>query len=132
MGAKIKYTDEERKERRRIVARNNYHAHKERFRIQQKKYYLNNKNKWKDKDYIKKYNITLIEYNKLFKKQKGCCAICKKHQSLFKRSLAIDHNHETGVIRDLLCSNCNHMLGHSFENLNVLETAIKYLKKWSN
>ena len=60
------------------------------------------------KSYLKRaYNVTLEEYEQKLKEQNNCCAICNRHQSKFKRKLAIDHDHKTGKIRDLLCAGCN-------------------------
>ncbi len=53
------------------------------------------------------YNITLEDYDKLFKQQRGCCSVCKRPQSKLTRTLAVDHNHQTGKIRGLLCDLCN-------------------------
>jgi hypothetical protein len=47
------------------------------------------------------------------------------------RELAVDHNHETGQVRDLLCHNCNALLGMCREDKAVLLAAIKYLWKWN-
>lgn len=58
-----------------------------------------------------KFGITLDNYNQMFIEQNGCCAVCGKHQSKFQRRLAVDHNHETGKVRGLLCPNCNTLLG---------------------
>jgi len=57
------------------------------------------------------YNLTLEQYDKLLKKQKGCCGICNKPQSNFKKRFAVDHNHQTGKIRGLLYRECNRQLG---------------------
>lgn len=83
------------------------------------------------RDKALKYNfgITLAEYNCLFALQKGCCAICLRHQSEFKKGLAVDHCHETGKIRDLLCSRCNPLLGLAKDSIDVLEKAIAYLRR---
>ena len=79
--------------------------------------------------YLKwKYNIPLETYNEMFDKQKGCCAICSKHQSTMKRALAVDHNHTTGEVRSLLCGHCNLMLGYAKDSISVLEASIKYLQ----
>ena len=51
-------------------------------------------------------NITPKEYLKLLKKQNGVCAICGKTNKS-KKDLAVDHNHETGKVRGLLCTWCN-------------------------
>lgn len=58
------------------------------------------KPKWSSKPFEK-------ERAEFFKQQNGCCAICKKPQSLFKKRLALDHNHRTGQLRGLLCFYCN-------------------------
>lgn len=79
----------------------------------------------------KAYKISLAEYNRLFNKQKGCCAICEKHQSELKNRLAVDHNHKTGKIRKLLCAKCNIWMG-LLENKNFIEftkKAKRYLEK---
>jgi hypothetical protein len=75
------------------------------------------------------FNLTVDDYNNLFTKQKGCCAICKKHQSEFRKRLAIDHDHETDIIRGLLCSSCNTALGLLKDDVEILESAINYLNK---
>jgi len=79
------------------------------------------------KSYLKRaYNVTLEEYEKKLKEQNHCCAICNRHQSKFKRKLAIDHDHKTGKIRDLLCAGCNVDVSVVEDRLEVL---LKYLNK---
>lgn len=55
--------------------------------------------------------------------QNECCAICKN-----KRPLKVDHNHDTGKVRGLLCDKCNVALGLLGENINVVESLLIYLK----
>ena len=87
------------------------------------------------KEYIKNdmlkrtYGISLKEYNLMFEKQKGNCAICNKHQTKFIRNFSVDHDHKTGIIRGLLCHHCNTSLGSFNDDINILKNAIKYLKK---
>lgn len=57
------------------------------------------------------YGIDLEQYNVMFQKQQGYCKICGKHQSQFKRRLAVDHDHATGKVRGLLCCRCNWAVG---------------------
>lgn len=57
------------------------------------------------------YNLTIDDYNIMLKQQDGRCAICRVHQPKLKRRFDIDHNHETGKIRGLLCNHCNQYLG---------------------
>lgn len=97
-------------------------------------YYLKNKDKIREynKEYClkKTFGITLKEYNNLFTKQDGCCAICKEHQSNFTIALAVDHNHTTQEVRGLLCSKCNMSLGLLNENITLLQAAIDYLTEY--
>jgi hypothetical protein len=81
------------------------------------------------RDLKNKYNLTVEEYVQMFGSQEGSCAICKGHQSLFKRPLVVDHNHTTGRVRGLLCDNCNRCLGLLKDNKELLTNAINYLSK---
>jgi len=71
-----------------------------------------------------RHGITLVEWNRMFEKQGGCCYICGRHQSECKRVLCVDHDHLTGRIRALLCDHCNRKLGwyerHTDKILEVL------------
>lgn len=67
------------------------------------------------------YGITLTDYMEMAKKQKNKCLICNK-----KKKLAVDHDHETGVVRGLLCINCNAFLC-KFENVKTRNKILKYL-----
>lgn len=80
---------------------------------------------------LKQYGITVDDYNRIFAEQNGVCAICGRHQFEFKRSLAVDHNRETGEVRGLLCFNCNIKLGYleKMEKSGFIVKAIKYLGK---
>ena len=58
--------------------------------------------------YLEKgYGVTIEQYNDLFQKQNGECAICHKPQSEMKLQLSVDHCHTTGKTRGLLCQRCN-------------------------
>lgn len=81
-----------------------------------------------------RYGITVDEYQALIVNQNFACAICKVEipDTLGykgKRSVVVDHNHETGNVRGILCSKCNLMLGHAKENTNTLYQAIVYLSE---
>jgi hypothetical protein len=77
----------------------------------------------------KTFGISIEEYNRIFELQNGCCAICGKHQSELTHTLCVDHNHNTGEVRGLLCSNCNVGIGSFHENIEVLHSAIDYILK---
>lgn len=85
------------------------------------------------------YGITLEKYNEMLLKQNEVCAICKnrdiymdKTGQQFYRRLAVDHCHESGKIRGLLCSGCNGGLGLFRDDYKLLEQAIIYLNKDNN
>jgi hypothetical protein len=78
---------------------------------------------------LKKYGITITEYDSLFSSQNNFCAICGSSQKPEQRTFAVDHNHKTKTIRGILCSNCNRLLGMVRENVNTLNKAISYLKE---
>lgn len=74
-----------------------------------------------------KFGITVEEYNALLEKQGGVCGICEDPPTV--KALAVDHHHDTGVIRGLLCSNCNTALGLMKDDLDRLERAVNYLRE---
>ena len=78
----------------------------------------------------RRFNITVEDYNTMFLEQGGCCAICKKHQSNFKRSLHIDHDHSTGKVRGLLCFACNSAIGKFEESEEIINNSLEYLREW--
>lgn len=80
-------------------------------------------------NYLKyRYGLTSKEYEDFYYLQGGQCAICLKDLALKSKKTHIDHNHETGEIRGILCSNCNIMLGLAEENQFVFLKAISYLQ----
>jgi hypothetical protein len=81
-------------------------------------------------EYVKRtYGLTLEKWNAMFEKQRGCCAICFTHSSEIKTGLSVDHNHETGEVRGLLCLHCNAGIGNLKEDYVVIKSAFEYLKK---
>ena len=83
-------------------------------------------------NYKTRYGISVEEYETIFAKQNGVCAICEKPENLTKdgklHALAVDHNHETLQVRGLLCMNCNTRLGY-FEGKNILVKLMAYLMR---
>ena len=127
------------KEKLGIKRRAYYQKNKKKFKSWRRGYYLKNKEvniKVYRNNYLKRtFNMSLGDYDKLLKNQNGLCAICgqpetQKIKNKIK-SLAIDHNEETGVIRSLLCMSCNIGLGMFRENIDILKNAINYLIKHS-
>ena len=75
-----------------------------------------------------KYDIPPAKYLALAVRQSGGCAICGG-KSLRKKYLAVDHNHDTGEVRGLLCNNCNSGLGFFKDNAALLRLAAAYLDR---
>jgi len=78
------------------------------------------------------FGISLEEYNEMLRSQDGKCAICNQPETQFRqgklRALAVDHNHKSGAIRGLLCSDCNTGIGKLKDDPMVLRSAAKYLE----
>ena len=75
------------------------------------------------------YKISIEEYEQKLKEQNYSCAICNRHRDEFKRNLSVDHDHKTGKVRKLLCTQCNRILGLVKEDIKILESLIKYIKE---
>ncbi len=78
---------------------------------------------------LKQYGLTEEMYNIMGEKQDWCCAICGKHQDKLDKTLAVDHNHETEKVRELLCGNCNRAIGLFMEDPELLEKGANYIRK---
>lgn len=74
-----------------------------------------------------KYGLTLVDIDAMNRNQNGLCSICQKN-----KPLCVDHNHNTGVVRGLLCRNCNQGLGHFKDDFSILIRAANYVGWRSN
>lgn len=82
----------------------------------------------------RRYGISVDEYQTFLVSQNFTCPICEVEISdaleyKQKRLVVVDHNHETGEVRGILCSTCNLVLGHAREDTNILYRAIVYLSE---
>lgn len=84
----------------------------------------------RDADLQRKYGITLAQYNARLQVQEGKCAICGRTTEENGRVLAVDHCHETGQNRALLCHQCNSMLGMAGDSPELLRKAANYIGEW--
>jgi hypothetical protein len=79
------------------------------------------------------YGMTVETFEGMLAAQNGCCAICERPERAKingkVKPLSVDHDHVTGAPRQLLCSHCNHTLGHMEDNPTLLEKAAAYLRK---
>ena len=69
-----------------------------------------------------KYGLSLEEYDTMMHKQNGACAICGSNGRLH-----VDHNHDTGKVRGLLCMDCNTGIGKLQDSADLLKKAAEYL-----
>lgn len=77
----------------------------------------------------KKYGITIDDYEKLRLQQNDSCAICGLTEEENGKLLAIDHNHKTKKVRELLCSGCNLIVGALKEDANLCLKIKFYIEK---
>lgn len=76
---------------------------------------------------LRQYGISERQYKLLMTEQDGLCAICSMPFEEVKPG--VDHNHETGEVRGLLCSNCNTGIGMFKDDPYILNEAANYLRK---
>jgi hypothetical protein len=70
-------------------------------------------------------NITHEEYEERYASQEGVCRVCRRAETVSGRLLAVDHDHNTGAIRGLLCTKCNTTCGW----IEQYPEIISYLRK---
>lgn len=75
-----------------------------------------------------RFGLTDEQYQARVLAQGGLCAICSRPPG--KKNLSVDHNHTTGGLRGLLCSNCNTGIGMFHESPDALHRALTYLSYW--
>lgn len=81
----------------------------------------------KDRKLKKAYGIGYAEYQKMFEAQGGRCAICGTDSTGGRKAFHVDHCHDTGAVRGLLCGNCNSGIGNLRDDVGLLQRAIEYL-----
>lgn len=85
-----------------------------------------NKRKYKSNNLLKKYGISIEDYDKMYLNQNGKCSIC----DTFYEKLCIDHCHLTTKVRELLCEKCNKAIGLFNESIDNFSRAIEYVRKY--
>lgn len=79
------------------------------------------------RDRERKYGITQERFDELFAQQGRRCFICRTDSPKMNRWM-LDHDHKRNIVRGILCINCNSILGHAHDNLEILERAVFYLE----
>ncbi len=75
------------------------------------------------------YGITVDDYDEILGQQDGLCAICGTDDPRGKGRFYVDHDHDTGKVRGLLCAMCNTGIGMLKDSPSILASAINYLNK---
>jgi len=103
-----------------------------------REYRKENPEKFRLIDVKKKFGLSSEEYSQLLLESDGVCAICHKPELKIDYrtgkvlNLSIDHNHDTGKIRGMLCMDCNRALGMFQDSPELLINAISYLQKYND
>lgn len=109
-----------------------YQRHKKRILAQQAEYRRKNRRRVRRAvmqcHYKTRYGIDIQQVEEMRRKQKNCCAVCGRRKG--KRHLHLDHCHQTGKIRGLLCHNCNRGLGYFGDQPALLVKAAHYLRRF--
>jgi hypothetical protein len=124
-------TPEEKAEKKRAYERQRYANNRERLLARQKQYYRDNRDKVLDSFRRREYGLQPGDYERMLEAQGHKCGICGIHANELTgriTKLVVDHHHGTGRVRQLLCSNCNKLLGHARESKRILLAAIEYLE----
>jgi hypothetical protein len=125
-----KINENSRKYSAKLEAKKKYREYcetnKENIAVRRKKYRETNREKIKDGERKSRYGIGREKFDELFDGQGGACAICRQP---FDRTPQVDHEHEGGGVRGLLCSRCNLGLGYFQDNPNRLEAAAEYVRQ---
>jgi len=109
---------------------------REKIRQGDHKYYRQNRGKCRNAQRDRRYGLISGQYDRMFKQQRGLCAICGLPEVAKQKNgvvdLSVDHNHNTDRVRGLLCTKCNSAIGSlKTDNFGtqLLHHAIRYLEK---
>jgi len=109
--------------RQRAYRKEFYHANREDIRKQQKAWRQSTPTKRRELG-IAQYGLTLLDLEAMMEAQCGFCSVCHKP---FAKTPHVDHDHDTGVVRSLLCGRCNSGLGFLGDSPERLESATEYI-----
>jgi hypothetical protein len=126
---KVKEWRAKNPEKRDAQKARHYIRNKEKIDQKAKDWYNNNRDRYRDKAFRRKYGITLEQYNLMREQQNYCCAICGTSETDCGKKMFVDHNHCTGAVRKLLCTQCNAGIGMLQDDPNILERAAKYIRE---
>lgn len=118
------------RECRRLATRESYARHAERRRADARLYRTTAGPNYYRRSNLARYGITPEEYDEMLARQSGKCAICASSDPRNRWGrFAVDHCHDTGVVRGLLCGPCNTGVGQFGDDPLRLRAAAKYLTR---
>lgn len=122
---------DENRERYRENARRYAQARREDINARRRSQYKSDPAQWRKNRLRYVYGITVEQYNEMLERQGGLCAVCREEETRTMKgtvkALAVDHDHETGAVRGLLCHDCNTGLGMFGDDPGRLLAATDYL-----
>lgn len=124
------------KEKRAAISRRYRARHYEKSLAQQKIYRNSAHGKAKNTEgrLRRTFGLSVSEYNQMYCAQGGKCAICHQPETRMVKGqptqLAVDHDHETGQVRKLLCHACNVSLGLLQENTDRMLNMVAYVESF--
>jgi hypothetical protein len=103
-------------------------ANRARLSADEARRYRENPQRYREYERKKRYGIPHGTYDKMLTEQAGRCAICGTDNPAPRRHFSVDHNHNTGIVRGLLCNACNTGIGHLKHSTTILLAAVRYLQ----
>ena len=104
-------------------------------KCQDRERYYRKRDSRQESIFVRKYGINYEQRNKMVQDQNGKCAICECELTWDHRkttSLHVDHCHETGTVRGILCASCNMGIGCLQDDPAILRSAVNYLIETGN
>ena len=128
--------------RERYLAQERRHGQKRRLNPEFRADAITRAKRWRDENpekhrdiKLRRYGMSGEQYDEMLARQGGVCAICDRPETARHagtvRALAVDHNHQTGRTRALLCQRCNHTLGRMNDDPQLLRRAADYLEDYA-
>jgi hypothetical protein len=120
------------------MKRRHYILHKDKIRAKQKVWYEKNRDKVQRYNksrarqnwLIRRYSLTIEEWNAMFRAQGRRCAACgSRRANKYRRGWHVDHCHRTGKIRAILCFLCNSGIGKAKDDIKTLRKWVAYLER---
>jgi hypothetical protein len=108
-------------------------AHSESLKQYYADYRAAHPNHGRDSHLKRKYGLGgVAAFDSMLVTQGGRCAICGTDKPGGAGTFSVDHDHTTGAVRGLLCTNCNQGIGHLKDDIAILQAALEYLKRFSS